>query len=131
MKKLSKERVLQVAAERPVGYAQEIAAAATREDSQYYYLTDSQYAHLFEKYRGEAYKPTGIAVSDPAVEKRSRLIKWISRFRVPEDRGLGDTLERMLSKVGGRKFKHLMQLMHMPCGCEDRRKWLNERFPFN
>jgi hypothetical protein len=39
-------------------------------------------------------------------------------------------VERMLAKVGGRKIKHLMYLLRLPCGCEDRQQWLNERFPY-
>jgi hypothetical protein len=63
--------------------------------------------------------------------KKSRLVAIVSKLRTPEDRGVGDTLERLLAKAGGRKFKHLMLLMRLPCGCDDRQAWLNERFPYS
>ena len=63
-------------------------------------------------------------------ERLPRLVRLVSRYRAEGDRGVGDTLERLLAKVGGRRFKHLMQLINLPCGCEDRQKWLNVRFPY-
>jgi len=57
-------------------------------------------------------------------------VALVSKLRTPEDRGVGDTLERLLAKVGGRKIKHLLRLANLPCRCDDRQRWLNERFPY-
>jgi uncharacterized Zn finger protein (UPF0148 family) len=65
-----------------------------------------------------------------AAEKRSRIIRLVESLKAPEDRGVGDTVERLLAKAGGRKFKHLMHLLKLPCGCQNRQKWLNDRFPY-
>ena len=62
--------------------------------------------------------------------KQSRAIAWVRWLRAPEDRGLGDTVERLLAKAGGRQIKALLAVMGIPCGCGDRQKWLNEHYPY-
>jgi hypothetical protein len=63
-------------------------------------------------------------------KKLPRLVRLVSAYRTPSDTGVGDTLERLLAKAGGRKFKHLMLLMRLPCGCDDRQIWLNKKWPY-
>ncbi len=62
--------------------------------------------------------------------KQSRAIAWVRWLRAPEDGGLGDTVERLLAKAGGRQIKALLTVMGIPCGCGDRQKWLNEHYPY-
>lgn len=131
MIKVSKQAVAVVAAQRPEGYSQQLAELATREDADHYYFRLEVYAQLYQRYRGQPYAPKHAQRIEREAERLPRLVKWLGRFRQPADRGLGDTLERMMAKAGGRTFKHLMALLRLPCGCEDRRRWLNERFPFN
>ncbi len=59
-----------------------------------------------------------------------KVISFLESRKQDGERGAGDTLERLLAKAGGRKFKHLMLLMRLPCGCDDRQAWLNEKYPF-
>jgi hypothetical protein len=63
-------------------------------------------------------------------DKLPRLVRLVAVYRIPSDIGAGDTLERLLAKAGGRKFKHLMLLMRLPCGCDDRQAWLNKKWPY-
>jgi hypothetical protein len=129
MIKVSKHKVRQAATARPPEYESQLAAAAKREDDLYYYFSSRVYSELFEKYRGQQYQP--VVVEQASVSPwQERLVALVSRLRAPEDRGVGDTLERLLAKVGGRKIKHLLKLANLPCRCDDRQRWLNERFPY-
>jgi hypothetical protein len=129
MIKVSKEKVRQAAASRPPEYESQLAAAAQREDEMYYYFSSRVYSELFERYRGQQYQPA-IVEQTGVTPWQERLVALVSKLRTPEDRGVGDTLERLLAKVGGRKIKHLLKLANLPCRCDDRQKWLNERFPY-
>lgn len=59
-----------------------------------------------------------------------KVISFLESRKQDGERGAGDTLERLLAKAGGRKFKHLMLLMRLPCGCDDRQAWLNKKWPY-
>jgi hypothetical protein len=59
-----------------------------------------------------------------------RVIRFLESRKQTGDTGAGDTVERLLASVGGRKFKRLMKWLGAPCGCEDRQKWLNEKWPW-
>lgn len=70
----------------------------------------------------------------PAVElanqRRARVVSWLKFLRAPTDKGLGDTVERILAKAGGRKIKQLIASLGGSCGCTNRQQWLNRRFPY-
>lgn len=73
----------------------------------------------------------GIApITDDARPENSLIVRGIMRLRKPEDSGLGDTLERLIAKFGGNKFKQIAKRLGVNCGCEDRQKYLNERYPY-
>lgn len=48
----------------------------------------------------------------------------------PEDKGIGDIIERTIGPIGGDKFKawHL-KVFKRGCGCSERQNTFNERFP--
>ena len=48
-----------------------------------------------------------------------------------DHKGLGDTVE-MIAKVTGIKsvVGAISELVHVPCGCEERKNKLNELFPY-
>ena len=59
---------------------------------------------------------------------------WARPFRLLSrsgDRGLGDTITRIVGPIGGDAFKawHLA-MFGVPCGCEGRQESLNREFPF-
>ncbi len=58
------------------------------------------------------------------------LVKRIANRKVSSDRGVGDTLERLFSYVGGRQFKRVMEMLSVECGCGDRQTWLNNAYPY-
>lgn len=59
-----------------------------------------------------------------------RVIRFLESRKQPGELGAGDTLERLLASVGGRKFKRLMRWLGAPCGCEDRQAWMNNKWPW-
>lgn len=65
------------------------------------------------------------------IEKTGLVHKGIAKLRKPEDSGLGDTLERLIAKFGGNKFKSIAKRLGINCGCEDRQKYLNEHYPYS
>lgn len=61
---------------------------------------------------------------------KTRWIKWVEAFRYKEDKGVGDTVERLLAKIGGRSIKKILMHLGQDCGCTNRQKWLNARYPY-
>ena len=53
----------------------------------------------------------------------------ISDSRRQADRGLGDTVARMLGSAG-EKMKLWLAERGIDCGCSNRQEWLNQRFPY-
>jgi hypothetical protein len=67
-------------------------------------------------------------------EKLKLSFAVLKRFRTQEDRGLGDTVERLVARIGGRplrRFKTLMDNLSIDCGCTSRRDWLNSLVPYD
>lgn len=64
-------------------------------------------------------------------ERWPRRVRLLARFAKPRERGVGDTLARLLGKVGGEVWKGWYQrLTGKDCGCGDRQGRLNERYPY-
>lgn len=50
----------------------------------------------------------------------------------PEDRGVGDTIARVIGPMGGDAFKRwYKRITGEDCGCGDRQAWLNQRYPYS
>lgn len=62
---------------------------------------------------------------------RPLIIRGIERRRIDTDKGVGDTVERIISKLGGDSFKWVMQRLGLDCGCDNRKAWLNARWPYD
>ena len=63
--------------------------------------------------------------------KWPRLCRLIGRRRVTGDRGIGDTLARQFGRLGADRLATLYKrLTGLDCGCADRQRDLNERFPY-
>lgn len=58
------------------------------------------------------------------------LIRGIARQRIDTDKGVGDTVERIISKMGGGQFKWVMDRLGIDCGCGGRQEWLNAVYPY-
>ena len=65
------------------------------------------------------------------------LDQWPAAFRLiaglrrPGDAGMGDTVARIVDWFdGGDLAKAYEEVTKMPCGCSDRRDWLNSTFPY-
>ena len=66
----------------------------------------------------------------PEPKTKPLLILGIQRQRIPSDIGVGDTVERILSKMGGDQFKWVMARLGVDCGCGSRQEWLNRVYPY-
>ena len=48
-----------------------------------------------------------------------------------EEKGLGDTIEKITKATGIKKVvEKLSEVTGKDCGCEDRKEFLNKRFPY-
>jgi hypothetical protein len=57
--------------------------------------------------------------------------RTIARLRSPEDKGLGDTVHRHLSRFGADAMKRLfVKLTGKDCGCDARQAKLNALYPY-
>jgi hypothetical protein len=66
-------------------------------------------------------------------QKPAEANQWVpilKLLRKPEDKGVGDTVQRIAAKFGGERFKAFAAKIGLPCGCTDRQAWFNERFPY-
>lgn len=43
-------------------------------------------------------------------------------------KGLGDTIDKFTTATG---IKAIVKAVAPDCGCEERKEWLNEQFPYN
>jgi len=71
-----------------------------------------------------------VVVTTSKPPPRPLLIQGISRQRIPSDTGVGDTVERILAKMGGDQFKWVMKRLGVDCGCGSRQEWLNRVYPY-
>lgn len=63
---------------------------------------------------------------------RDQWPKWasaVASFAKPEDKGVGDTVKRMLGSAGV-LFQATLQALGLPCGCDQRQAEYNARFPY-
>jgi hypothetical protein len=58
------------------------------------------------------------------------LIRGIARQRIASDIGVGDTIQRILSKMGGAQFEWVMKRLGIDCGCGSRQDWLNAAYRY-
>lgn len=58
------------------------------------------------------------------------IVRGISRRRISSDKGVGDTVHRILSKMGGTQFEWVMKRLGIDCGCGSRQEWLNAVYPY-
>jgi len=73
-------------------------------------------------------KMTGKSIQLDPFPWWARLLRLLSKR---SDRGLGDTLNRLLIFVGGNRYKKWHLQKHgRPCQCNTRQTRLNARFPF-
>lgn len=54
----------------------------------------------------------------------------VKRLRKPEDQGIGDTVQRLASWLGGEYFKLFAARLGIPCGCTQRQAEWNERWRY-
>lgn len=57
-------------------------------------------------------------------------VRLVSYFRSPEDKGVGDTVQRYAAMLGGEAFKAWSKKLGMPCGCTQRQVEWNAKYPY-
>lgn len=67
------------------------------------------------------------------VRKATRWPKTLIPFKLlarEGDTGLGDVVTRVIGLIGGVAFETwYKKVFKKPCGCENRKTWLNKKFP--
>ncbi len=59
------------------------------------------------------------------------IFRLLAKQRYYTDKGIGDTIERIVGPVGGDAFKKLYKsIMKQDCGCNYRRDLLNKEYPY-
>lgn len=92
--------------------------------------TRDDYFDLWEIGTGPAQKINGKKPSKVTKPDRDlRVVSWLKMFAVDTDRGVGDIVERMLAKAGGRSIKSVLARIGVGCGCTNRQEWLNRKYP--
>jgi len=56
-----------------------------------------------------------------------RALRWL---RTQDDRGAGDTAQRIAAKFGGERFKRFSKKVGLPCACANRQDKWNARWPY-
>lgn len=57
-------------------------------------------------------------------------VRLVKMLRKPEDKGVGDTVQRIAAKFGGERFKAWSKKLGMPCGCTERQEEWNRIWPY-
>jgi hypothetical protein len=57
-------------------------------------------------------------------------VRWIKLLRKPQDRGVGDTVARLIASVGLDRWKAFSKKLGIPCGCTDRQDAWNKQWPY-
>jgi len=68
------------------------------------------------------------AQRDPALVRVA--LRVVARRRKPEDKGIGDTLSRMMGGPGEAFKVWFHAVFGRSCGCDTRTAWLNRRYPY-
>ncbi len=66
----------------------------------------------------------------PADKSPPFYIRMLTLLRSTEDKGPGDTAQRLLAEIGGERFKTLAKQIGIPCGCARRQEEWNTRWPY-
>lgn len=87
--------------------------------------------HLKDFYGGNYIDKTNVKKSTVYINK----IKWpfwarvLKRLKISSDKGIGDTVERLLGESGER-FKKFMEKHKIDCKCKNRRDRWNFLYPY-
>lgn len=68
--------------------------------------------------------------SERAKKRPPYWFRWLKHLSKPEDKGAGDTIQRLAASLGGEKFKKLTDMIGLPCGCTERQEMLNRLYPY-
>lgn len=71
--------------------------------------------------------PVAITQRIAAPPNWTRLVRLL---RKPSDKGVGDTVERIATKFGGKRFKLWAKRIGIPCGCARRKNEWNARYSY-
>lgn len=106
-----------MAAHRPAGYYEDVLSRGTVVGDQLE-LSPEAYADLVAKYQ-------------PPAQNWPAWTLVVSLFAAPEDRGIGDTIARIIGPAGGNAFKRwYKKTFSKSCGCSERQKTLNRLYPY-
>jgi hypothetical protein len=87
---------------------------------------------------GMALATSFVAVAAPLIRVRplptEEWPQWAKRLaqnRLPTDIGIGDTVVHIIGDAKSEAFKHWFRKnLGVSCGCTERQRWLNQRYPY-
>lgn len=104
-----------------MGYYEEVIASGQVVDD-HLHLSAEAYDSLLQKYRpiiNWPMSPFGV------------MARTLKLFRTPDDKGVGDTLARIVGPIGGDAYKvWFKETFGRTCGCTERQEKINEQFPY-
>src|SRR5207302_548591 len=56
--------------------------------------------------------------------------KVIALAKTKDEKGVGDTIARIVGPIGGQAYKRWREIKGAPCGCDERQADLNAAFPY-
>jgi hypothetical protein len=88
---------------------------------------------------GIALATSFIAVAAPAIRVRQvpneEWPKWakdLAMDRQPLDNGIGDTVAHIIGDTKSAAFKNwFVKIFGRTCGCTERQRWLNQKYPYS
>lgn len=57
-------------------------------------------------------------------------VRWVRLLRSRDDKGVGDTVKRILATFGGERFKAFATRVGIPCKCAERQAEWNKLWPY-
>ena len=124
MKTISLDDLHARAKDRPPGYVEDVLSFASAVTDTHYTISDDAWKSLRAKYgapvtRTQSPRPWPLA---------ARVLRGLRR---PGEKGVGDTLARIIGNMGGDAFKRWSKRLGFNCHCDDRQAALNSRWSYD
>lgn len=85
---------------------------------------------------GRAVRAVSVQPAKPRIEPIPRdqwpmWADWVALAQQAGDKGLGDTVIHIIGETNSERFKTWFQeKFGKSCGCKERQRWLNRRYPY-
>ena len=145
MKRFSDVQIEHLARTRSVGWHAAVLAAAEARPG-FVEISENRWHEInqnspWQKPESKAIRPeikSGPIPAPPVENKQPRPVSdwpfWarlVARRKRAGEKGVGDTVQRLASRLGGEGYKRLRKRLGIPCHCPQRQAALNAEFPYD